>query len=65
MKQPNLEARIKNMIKSDGLKFKDLNKEVSDSIRSRGGKVIISVNITLPWIVGNVEPLADAFIAGL
>jgi hypothetical protein len=27
MKQPNLEARIKNMIKSDGLKFKDLKRK--------------------------------------
>jgi beta-glucosidase len=25
MKQPNLEARIKNIIEYDGLKFKDLN----------------------------------------
>lgn len=39
-------------------------KEVSDSIHSKGGKVIISINITLAWIVGNVEPLADALIAG-
>lgn len=39
-------------------------KEVCDSIHNRGGKVIISVNITLPWILGNVEPLADVLIAG-
>src|SRR5699024_10927327 len=39
-------------------------KEVADSIHSRGGKVVMSVNIILPWILGNVEPLADAFIAG-
>ncbi|MCH6269343.1 glycoside hydrolase family 3 protein [Neobacillus citreus] len=39
-------------------------KEVSDSVHVRGGKVIISVNFILPWILGNVEPLADALIAG-
>jgi beta-glucosidase len=39
-------------------------KEVCDSVHSRGGKVIISVNVTLPWILGNVEPLADALVAG-
>ncbi|OLS37269.1 glycoside hydrolase family 3 protein [Bacillus sp. MRMR6] len=39
-------------------------KEVCDSVHSRGGKVIISVNITLPWILGNVESLADALIVG-
>ena len=39
-------------------------KEVSTRIHNRGGKVIISVNITLPWILGNVEPLADALISG-
>ncbi|MCL7749713.1 glycoside hydrolase family 3 protein [Halalkalibacter alkaliphilus] len=39
-------------------------KEVADSIHSRGGKVIMSVNIIMPWILGNVEPLADALIAG-
>lgn len=39
-------------------------KEVADSIHIRGGKVIISVNVILPWILGNVEPLADVLIAG-
>jgi beta-glucosidase len=39
-------------------------KEVADSIHIRGGKVIMSVNVILPWILGNVEPLADALIAG-
>ncbi|NIK78772.1 beta-glucosidase [Paenibacillus castaneae] len=39
-------------------------REVAESIHSRGGKVIVSVNITLPWIVGNVEPLADVLVAG-
>ncbi|SMQ81408.1 beta-glucosidase [Bacillus sp. OV166] len=39
-------------------------KEVADSIHIRGGKVIMSVNVILPWILGNAEPLADALIAG-
>lgn len=39
-------------------------REVAESMHSRGGKVIISVNVTMPWILGNVEPLADALIAG-
>ena len=39
-------------------------KEVQTTFISRGGKVIMSVNVTLPWILGNVEPLADALIAG-
>ncbi|ULT57367.1 glycoside hydrolase family 3 protein [Neobacillus drentensis] len=39
-------------------------KEVADSVHVRGGKVIMSVNVILPWILGNVEPLADVLIAG-
>ena len=39
-------------------------KEVADNLHSRGGKVVMSVNVTLPWILGNIEPMADALIAG-
>lgn len=39
-------------------------KEVVEGIHSRGGKVVMSVNIILPWILGNVEPMADALVAG-
>ena len=39
-------------------------KEIAKAIHDKGGKVIISVNVTLPWILGNIEPLADALIAG-
>lgn len=42
----------------------DRLKEVADGIRSRGGQVVMSVNIILPWILGNVEPMADALVAG-
>lgn len=38
--------------------------EIATDIQNRGGKVIMSVNITLPWILGNIEPMADALIAG-
>ena len=38
--------------------------EVAENIHSRGGKkVVMSVNVTLPWILEDVEPLADALIA--
>ena len=39
-------------------------KQVAENMKSRGGKVIMSVNIILPWLLGNIEPLADALIAG-
>jgi len=39
-------------------------KMVAENIHSRGGKVVMSINIILPWILGNVEPLADALVAG-
>ena len=55
----------------DGSEYQDTTvsgmdhlKEVCDNIHKRDGKVIISVNITLPWILENVEPLADAVVAG-
>lgn len=32
--------------------------------RKRGAKVIVSVNVSLPWILDDVEPLADALVAG-
>lgn len=38
--------------------------EISRNLRSRGGKVIASVNFTLAWLLGNVEPYADALLAG-
>ncbi|MCM3690722.1 glycoside hydrolase family 3 protein [Neobacillus niacini] len=55
----------------DGSEYQDTTlsgmnhlREVCDSIHNRDGKVIISVNITLPWILENAEPLADALVAG-
>ena len=61
----------KTVIALDGSSYQETTlsrmdhlKEVSDSIHSRGGKVIMSINVILPWILGNVEPLADALITG-
>ncbi|QIK71116.1 glycoside hydrolase family 3 protein [Propioniciclava coleopterorum] len=32
--------------------------------RARGQKVVLSVNLAMPWILDDVEPLADALVAG-
>ncbi|WP_143833718.1 glycoside hydrolase family 3 protein [Oceanobacillus senegalensis] len=59
-----LSAMDGNLYQETTLSGMDHLKEVADSIHSRGGKVVMSVNIILPWILRNVEPLADALIAG-
>lgn len=38
--------------------------EIADTLHAKGGKVIINVNVTLAWELGNVEPLADALTVG-
>lgn len=38
--------------------------KIADTIHKNGGKVIISVNVTLAWQLGNVEPYADTLLAG-
>ncbi len=38
--------------------------EIAEVIHKNGGKVIINVNFTLAWQLGNVEPFADALLAG-
>ena len=38
--------------------------EVTKDIHSRDGKVIISVNIILPWLLDFIEPMADSLVAG-
>ena len=35
-----------------------------EQARQRGAAVVASVNVSLPWIVDDVEPLADALVAG-
>lgn len=37
---------------------------ISDTVRANDGKVIINVNFTLAWMLGNIEPYADALTAG-
>lgn len=39
-------------------------KEIAQELHSRGGRVIINVNFTLAWLLGNAEPYADALLAG-
>ena len=38
--------------------------EIAAAVHANGGKVIANVNITLAWMVGNVEPYVDALTAG-
>lgn len=38
--------------------------EISEAVRRNGGKVIANVNVTLAWMLGNVEPYCDALLAG-
>ena len=42
----------------------DRIRQISEAVHANGGKVIINVNVTLAWILGNVEPYADAFLVG-
>ncbi len=46
--------------------LKDVGKiaEISAAVRANGGKVITNVNFTMAWQLGNVEPYADALLAG-
>ena len=37
---------------------------ISETVRANDGKVIMNVNFTLAWMLGNVEPYADALTAG-
>ena len=38
--------------------------EIAAAVHANGGKVIANINVTLAWIVGNVEPYADALTVG-
>ena len=37
---------------------------IAQAVHANGGKVIANVNITLPWMMGNVEPYVDALTVG-
>ena len=34
-------------------------RELARAARARGQKVVVAANVSLPWILGNIEPLAD------
>ncbi len=38
--------------------------EIAAAVHSHGGKVAANINVTLAWMVGNVEPYVDALTAG-
>lgn len=39
-------------------------KKIATEMRENGKTVAASINITLPWILGNVEPFVDVLVAG-
>ncbi len=39
-------------------------KEIAEAVHENGGKVIANVNVTLAWLLGNVEPYVDALTLG-
>ena len=38
--------------------------DIADTVHANDGKVIMNVNFTLAWMLGNVEPYADALTGG-
>lgn len=50
--------------KETTLKNADKIAMIATALHLKGGHVIANVNITLPWLMGNVEPYADALTAG-
>lgn len=38
--------------------------QIAEAVHANGGKVITNVNFQLAWMMGNVEPHADALLAG-
>lgn len=38
--------------------------EIANYMHEHGKKVVVNVNITLPWILENIEPYADALLVG-
>ncbi|MGP8314159.1 glycoside hydrolase family 3 N-terminal domain-containing protein [Enterocloster aldenensis] len=38
--------------------------QIAEAVHANGGKVIASLNISLAWEPGNLEPYCDAFLAG-
>jgi len=42
----------------------DRIREIAAAVHSNGGKVVANVNVTLPWMLGNVEPFCDGLTLG-
>lgn len=38
--------------------------DIAKTVHAHNGKVIANINVTLAWLLGNVEPYADALLAG-
>ena len=38
--------------------------EIAAAVHANGGKVLANVNVTLPWMLGNVEPFCDVLTLG-
>lgn len=38
--------------------------EIAKAVHENGGKVVMNINVTLAWELGNVEPYADALTVG-
>lgn len=38
--------------------------QIATAVHENGGKVIVNVNVTLAWLLGNAEPYADALLVG-
>ncbi len=38
-------------------------REIAEAVRANGGQVVTDVNFSLAWMLGNVEPSADALLA--
>jgi beta-glucosidase len=61
----------KDLVALDGSSYSETTitgverfRSIATSVRDAGGRVVVSVNVQLPWILDDVEPLADAVVAG-
>ena len=39
--------------------------KIAETVHANGGKIISNINVTLAWLVGNVEVHSDALLAGI
>ena len=55
---------LTTMHKETTLTSADKVATIAEAVHANGGKVIANVNITLAWLMGNVEPYVDALTVG-